>query len=69
MVAIQVINIDYSMQKIDGRVPSPVIRVFGSSSKSLRRYCVNIHGVYPYLYFRPDDINDSTFDSKDIVER
>jgi len=69
MVAIQVINIDYSMQRIGSGIPSPVIRIFGSSAKSLRRYCVNIHGVYPYLYFRPDDVNDSTFDNKDVVER
>ena len=49
MVAVKVINLDYSMQKY-GNVdhPSPVIRVFGSSAKSLRRYCVNIHGKAYY---------------------
>ena len=70
MVAVQVINIDYAMQRIGhNKQPRPIIRIFGSSAKSLRRYCVNIHGVFPYLYFRPEDINDDSFDDPDVVER
>lgn len=94
MVAIQVICIDYSMQKINDivltnrnssnnntnsyypnanpsnlSIPRPVIRIFGSSSKSLRSYCVNIHDIYPYLYFRPESIYDNSFDDFDTVER
>jgi hypothetical protein len=69
MVAIQVINLDYVMQRIGDTAPSPVVRVYGSSSRSLRRYCVNIHGVFPYLYFRPEDIHENSFDDPVVVER
>ena len=71
MVTVQVISIDYVMQKYDGidEFPCPVVRIFGSSAKSLRRYCVYIHGVFPYVYFRPEDVHDNTFDDASVVER
>ena len=46
----------------------PVIRVFGSSSTG-QSTCVHVHGVLPYLYFRPVDMQDPMFQSRDLIER
>ena len=50
-------------------IPRPIIRIYGTSAKSLKSYCVNIHNIYPYLYFRPEDIHDNSFDEMTVVER
>jgi hypothetical protein len=47
--------------------PHPVIRVFGWTGDTGKRACVNIHGVYPYFYFRPETATDPTFITADAV--
>jgi len=44
----------------------PVIRVFGTTS-SRERACAHVHGFFPYLYFRPWDMDDPTFAREDDV--
>lgn len=77
-ISVQVLDLTYSMSPVENsildlrevkeRSPLPVIRVFGSSI-NLCKCCVVVHGVYPYFYFRPEDVMDSSFDNADIVHR
>jgi hypothetical protein len=64
-----VIHIDYVMLYLkrsarfvnahpDG--PLPVIRIFGSTANG-QRAMLHIHGVLPYLYFRPTLPDDAAF--------
>lgn len=46
----------------------PVIRVFGSTSLG-QRTCAHIHGVYPYVFFRPENLTHAAFDQDMKVAR
>jgi len=70
-LSMHVVSLDYYMlrhhksydfiQSSEDKVP--IIRVYGSTPTGQR--CVaHIHGIYPYLYFRPSNINDLTFDTR-----
>ena len=50
-------------------VDCPVIRIFGCLDHSERVTVVcHIHGVFPYFYFRPENVLDTTFSSLEQVE-
>jgi DNA polymerase zeta len=75
-LSVNVVNIDYTMlyidqdkdfiEALDSAVP--VVRIFGSTASG-ERACVYIHGAYPYLYFRPEDITDKDFTTLEKVTR
>ena len=75
LLAVNVIHMDYAMIKsnkvyefvecLDS--PLPVIRIFGSSWSG-QKVCVHVHGALPYFYFRPDNIDDTTFDQPEEVK-
>lgn len=43
----------YNLQLTTFQVP--IIRIFGSDSKSGRKVCLHVHGVFPYMYIPFDD--------------
>lgn len=69
-LALQTVIFDYYMFRPNISVefieksdtPVPVIRIFGSTSLG-QRIVAHVHGVLPYLYFRPSNVNDTSFDT------
>jgi hypothetical protein len=50
--------------------PHPVIRIFGWAGDATgKRVCANVHGVYPYFYFRPESVTDPVFSSAVSIAR
>lgn len=74
-VCVQVVSFDYYMlrnhRSHEFIQPSedklPVIRIFGSTDSG-QRCVVHIHGCLPYLYFRPANVHDLSFDDFHNVE-
>lgn len=75
LLSVYAMNIDYtkmySNKKFDFvevsiDTPLPVVRIYGSTEYG-QKICVNIHGAFPYFYFRPHDM--SIFSTFEIVER
>ncbi len=65
--SVQVFAIDYYLYRVHGET-KPIIRIF-SCSNNAQRCCLHIHEVFPYLYFRPDDVNEPSFDDPFVVQR
>jgi hypothetical protein len=77
LCSVYAINVDYtkifSNKKIDFveaaiETPLPVVRIYGSTEYG-QKICVNIHGAFPYFYFRPQDMSDPKFNTFELVER
>lgn len=76
LAIVQVVHLDYYMLWLHERrefvdaldSPLPVIRVYGSTHLG-QRTVVHIHGVQPYFYFRPADVNNTSFDEYEKVRQ
>ena len=69
-----IMHLDYyfSPMKVLGTetiVDGPVIRIFGCLDRAERVPAVcHIHQVFPYFYFRPENVRDTTFSSLEQVK-
>jgi DNA polymerase zeta len=69
-LAIQTVIFDHYMLKSNHKVdfieksetPVPVIRIYGSTNQG-HRILAHVHGFLPYLYFRPSNVNHTSFDN------
>ena len=74
LISIQVVAIDFYMlwlpeprefvEALDTALP--VIRIFGSTERG-QRSLIHVHGVFPYLYFRPVEPYDDSFSTEEKV--